>query len=320
MELFERIVALRAAGERFAVATVVSRQAPVSSQLGDRAIILADGRLEGFIGGACSREIVRQQALEALALGRARLVRISPEPLAQRARPDEICVAMRCASEGALDVYIEPQLAKHPFLIVGGSPIAAALAEQAALQGYAVTLACEADEQPLLPPSAALLELGQLSSYLTQLSEAQRGGLVAVVASMGHYDELALQQLAPLPLSYLGLVASRKRGEAVKQLLRASGVSEGALARLRTPAGLDIGAKTAPEVALSILAELVQLRRSTTGQPEVTSAIDPVCGTAVAPANAKYRAEHGGKTYYFCCPNCRHHFLKDPDKYLRAPA
>lgn len=328
MDILERIVQLRQAGVRFAVATVVSRQAPVSSQLGDKAIILEDGVMEGFIGGACAREIIRKQARDVLESESPRLVRISPEPQAKSKRHDEICVLMTCASEGALDVYIEPQIDKKHLLIVGGSPIAVALAKQSSLQSYEVTVFCEADEVPAVTfglgeTAVELRALSQLADYLAELPAAKKGALEAVVASMGHYDETAVQQLLAASPRYLGLVSSRKRGETLKALLRDLGASDTELNRLRNPVGLDIGAKTPNEVAVSIMAEMIQLRRQAaqaakTVIADVAEAVDPVCGMTVELARAQFSAEHGGTTYYFCCPNCRHHFLKNPAKYLEA--
>ena len=274
MDVLDRIVALRREGARFAVATVVSRKAPVSSQLGDKAIITEDGTLEGFIGGACSREIIRKQAVQVLHMEHPRLVRISPEPVpvSQAHSHDEICVPMTCASEGALDVYIEPQLEKKRLLVVGGSPIALALAQQGVLQKYEVTLVCEAEERDAVAfglngLELEQLEVGELGDWLAALPQTRLTQSEAVVASMGHYDEETLALLAKAKPGYLGLVSSRKRGETVRTFLKETGVAEDDLARIRNPVGLDIGAKTPNEVAVSILAEMIQLRR----QAEVAS-------------------------------------------------
>lgn len=326
MDSLERILALRAQGVPFATATVVSRKAPVSSQLGDKAVILKDGTVEGFIGGACSRDIVRRQALLALKQEQPRLVRISPDPVtAEQARSDEICVPMTCASEGALDVYIEPHVEKKHLLIAGGSPVAVALALHGALQGYEVSVVCEPDEEEsvrygLGSSRAELIPLSGLGAYLSDLPEPRRRASEVIVASMGHYDEAALLALAELEPRYLGLVSSRKRGETAKALLSDQGLNEAQLARIRNPVGLDIGAKTPNEVAVSILAEMIQLRRQAVQVESLedtsAEAVDPVCGMSVTIATAKHSAEHLGETYYFCCPNCRHHFTKHPAKYL----
>lgn len=328
MDILERIIQLKQEGERFATATVVSRKAPVSSQLGDKALVFEDGRLEGFIGGACSREIIRKQAREVLRLERPRLVRISPEPVPIEASSshDEICVPMTCASEGAVDVYIEPQIEKKRMLIAGGSPIAIALAKQGKLQAYDVTLVCEEEEKDAVAyglgdTKPELLHIDALKNWLAELPTKQKGNLEAVVASMGHYDEEALAVLVKANPRYIGLVSSKKRGDKIIQLLNDIGTPATDVDRVRNPAGLDLGAKTPNEVAVSLLAEMIQLRRQATKAAEhvlddADEASCPVCDMAVTMSRARHSAEYEGKMYYFCCPNCKRHFLKDPSTYL----
>lgn len=327
MDILERIVQLRNDGIRFAIATVVSRKAPVSSQLGDKAIILEDGHLEGFIGGACSREIVRKQAQEVLRLGRPRLLRISPDPVVLVAADrDEICVPMTCASEGAVDVYIEPQLEKKRLLIAGASPIAFALAKQARLQEYDVSLVYEAAEEDAVSYALAgfeleRIELSALQAWLEKQTPSQKAALEVVLASMGHYDEEGLLAVLKARPRYLGLVSSQKRGQKIFDLLKDMGLSEAQLAGIRNPAGLDLGAKTPNEVAISILAEMIMVRRQLNlagASPASQEAKCPVCGMTVEISLAKYSADYLGQTYYFCCPGCRHHFLKDPENYLQG--
>jgi len=328
MDILERIYQLKQEGERFAIATVVSRKAPVSSQLGDKALVFEDERLEGFVGGACSREIIRKQALEVLKLERPRLVRISPDPIevTPSANHDEICVPMTCSSEGAVDVYIEPQIEKKRLLIAGGSPIAIALAQQAKLQGYELTLVCEKEEQDALSFGLEALRFEQLhiddlKTYLASLSAKQKGNLEAIVASMGHYDEEALALLVKTNPRYLGLVSSQKRGAKIIQLLTDIGLPEAEVARVRNPVGLDIGATTTNEVAISILAEMILVRRQAVKDAQKVlasneDAICPVCDMTVNKVTTRHSAEYKDDTYYFCCPNCKHHFLKDPQSYL----
>jgi xanthine dehydrogenase accessory factor len=335
MDALERIFQLRSEGKRFAIATVVSRKAPVSSHLGDKAIILEDGSMEGFIGGACSRDIIKKQALEVLNRERPRLVKISPDLSAMSSQVagshDEICVPMTCVSEGAVDVYIEPQLEKKLLLIVGASPIAISLAKQGKMQSYDVTMVCEDAERATLAfglegVQVNLIDVKELKGWLEQLSTGKKSLLEAVVASMGHYDEETLTLLAKARPRYLGLVASRKRGATVMEFVKDS-VSAEDLARVRNPAGLDISAKTPNEVAVSILAEMIQLRRMAASQPVIEElenlpmmqkqeAIDPVCGMTVDVATAKHSCELDGMMYYFCCPHCRKRFVDNPQKYL----
>jgi xanthine dehydrogenase accessory factor len=333
MDALERIFQLKSEGKRFAVATVVSRKAPVSSHLGDKAIVLDDGSMEGFIGGACSRDIIKKQALEVLNRERPRLVRISPDPMPVQTTGshDEICVPMTCVSEGAVDVYIEPQLEKKLLLVVGASPIAISLAKQGKMQSYDVTMVCEDAERATLAfglegVRVNLIDLKELARWLEQLSMVKKGLLEAVVASMGHYDEETLMLLAKERPRYLGLVASRKRGNTVMEFVKDS-VTKDDLTKVRNPAGLDISAKTPNEVAVSILAEMIQLRRIAASKGVIEEleslpmmqkqeAIDPVCGMTVDIATAKHSYELDGTMYYFCCPHCRKRFVDNPQKYL----
>ncbi|WP_223299827.1 XdhC family protein [Meiothermus taiwanensis] len=244
MDIYSRIAELKQSGQSFALATVVSRQAPVSSHLGDKAIIFEDGRFEGYVGGACSREIVRKQALEVLRLGKPRLVRITPEAAAKTVleHADEVVIPMTCASEGAVDVYIEPLVGKARLLVVGGSQIALTTAQIAARMNYTVTLACDKPELAgvSLESEIQVLDWRELGSWLDAQNPAKTH---IVVASQGHYDEDALMLIAqhmPRP-AYLGLVASRKRGATVLDNLEMLGVPKTTFPQLKYPAGLDLG-------------------------------------------------------------------------------
>lgn len=329
MDFFEQIVALRREGQPFAVATVVGRHAPVSAHLGDRAIVFADGRMEGFVGGACSREIVRKQALDALATRCGRLVSIRPDAKAAAgSTPEHVIVPMTCVSEGAIDVYVEPFVQPRRLIVVGATPVAAALARLARSMDYEVVRAVDTPEHRDIEQEAA--SLGVKLARLDDLEGLLKGGAdeAVVVASQGHYDDLALTSALKRGSGYVGLVASRKRGASVRGLLQDSGVP--GVATIRNPAGLDLGARTPAEVALSILAEIVQLRPAgtvierpapaevrpaDTSSAAPTIAIDPVCQMEVEIATARHTAELDGVVYYFCCAACRSGFLKDPSKY-----
>jgi xanthine dehydrogenase accessory factor len=325
IDFFERVAAVRREGHSFAIATVVARRAPVSAHLGDRAIVFADGRMEGFVGGACAREIIRQQALESIAVRHGRLVSIRPdanEPFA--ATTEHVVVSMTCASEGAVDVYVEPFVRPRSLIVVGATPIAEALARVARGMDYDVVRVVDAGERPDVEPGSAAIGVAVVS--LEDLASVVRDGTPdsAVVVSQGHYDEQALEVLLRAGVPYVGLVASRTRGAAVRSLLTENGVS--GLAALRSPAGLDLGARTAPEVALSILAEIVQTQTSQTRERTpvpapagATNAVDPVCGMNVIVASARHTAEVAGVAYYFCGANCRAKFLKDPQAYRAHP-
>jgi xanthine dehydrogenase accessory factor len=343
----DRVAALRREGQRFATATVVGRRAPVSAHLGDRAIVYPDGRMEGFIGGACSREIVRRQALECLRAGHARLVSIRPDAMDPDARdPEHVTVRMTCVSEGAVDVYVEPVLPARRLIVVGSTPVADALTRTAATLDYDVVRVVDDRERPDLAPAAEALGVRVVSlAELESVVQASEGQAAAVVASQGHYDERALETILRGGAAYVGLVASRTRGASVKQLLEDGGVPD--TAAIRSPAGLDLGARTPPEVALSILAEIVRERPAETldadasrtrthegsarssaphaaaPQPEPAAvshvAVDPVCQMEVEMATATQTALVEGITYYFCCAHCRAQFVKDPASFAASP-
>jgi xanthine dehydrogenase accessory factor len=330
MSFLERIAALRREGQTFALATVVARRAPVSAHLGDRAIVFADGRMEGFIGGACSREIIRQQALDVLRARLGRLVSIRPDATgATESNAEHVVVAMSCASEGAVDVYVEPFVDARRLIVVGATPVADALARLARGMDYAVWRAVDAREQRDVAPAAepigvTVITLDALEA-LVRDGAARQAEQAVVVASQGHYDEEALESILKSSVPYVGLVASRKRGAMVRALLEEHAAA-GASA-VRIPAGIDLGARTPAEVALSILAEIVQTHPS--GAPfqepvphapapsssSPSSAIDPVCGMQVNVATARHTADVDGTLYYFCCANCRTKFLQDPEPY-----
>ena len=330
---FERIAALKRDGQPFAVATVVARRPPVSAHLGDRAIIFADGRMDGFVGGACSREIIRKQALEVLRTRAARLVSIRPEAN-EAAEPtsERVVVPMTCASEGAVDVYVEPIVRPRTIVVAGATPVAAAVARIARAMRYDVVWVVDGPEQGDVHADAASIgaRVATLDRLETILGEAAANGgeRAAIVASQGHYDEPALEVILKAEVPYVGLVASHKRGATIRAWLAENRVPN--LERLRNPAGLDLGARSPEEVALSILGEIVQLgarteladrdpETSRPQDPKTSIAIDPVCHMEVNVATAAHVAEVDGITYYFCCPGCRARFVKDPQRFL-SPA
>ena len=264
-DFYQTVLELKNSGSSFVTATVVSRRAPVSSHLGDRALIFADGRMQGFVGGSCSREIVRKQALETLKLGKPRLVLIRPdatlETLHHASDAEGIVVPMTCASEGAVDVYLEPHSPVPLLLVAGFTPVAEAVARMAALLEYKVVRIVTLPEMRDLEPNSAIA-LPDLPVYLENLSLETRVKLSAVVATQGHYDEPVLEALLLAGVGFVSLLASRKRAVTVRELLELQGLPQGKVASIRNPAGLDINAKTPAEVAVSILAEIIQARDS----------------------------------------------------------
>jgi xanthine dehydrogenase accessory factor len=272
---------LEAAGVAFVDATVVRCAAPSSARPGDRAIVLGDGTIEGFVGGSCADASVRLQALRALETGEPVLLRILPgEADGPSDEPGAVIVANPCLSGGALELFLEPHLPPPRVAVAGASPVARALVDLAGPLGFAARL------------------------------DAEAGDFAAVVASLGHGDEEAVRSGLEAGCEYVGLVASRVRGAALLDALRAAGVADADLARVRTPAGIEIGARTHAEIALSILAELVSVRRARAGLPEPKEGqslfkVDPVCGMTVAAGPETPAAgEHA-----FCSEGCREAWL-----------
>jgi xanthine dehydrogenase accessory factor len=332
MAYYGRLAELERERASFAVATVVARRAPVSSHVGDRAIVLADGRIEGFVGGSCSRDIVRREALRTLRTGLPQLLQIRPGGDAGdgssaqagdeaaggpgRLGDDCVVVAMGCASEGAVDVYIEPHVSHPRLLVVGDTPVADALARIAAQVPYDVVRVVLDAEQAALPPIPRVrtIALESLQRHLDDTGSDERAQLVAIVASQGHYDEAALAPLLAAEPAFVGLLASRRRAAAVKDVLAQQGVAPERLAALQVPVGLDIGARTPGDVAISIVAQIVAVsprpnRAESDG--EQAMAFDPVCGMEVELETALHRIEHGGRMHVFCCAGCRASFAAE---------
>jgi xanthine dehydrogenase accessory factor len=276
-------------GEPFALATVAGVRRPASARVGDRALVTADGALRGWVGGACSEPIVVRQALLALADGEARLVRVCPPGEEAHAPAGVVVAHSHCASEGVVDVLVEPVLPTPLLAVVGESPAATTLAALAETIGWRVA------------------------------REPAEAADAIVVATMGHGDEVALQRALDAGTGYVALVASSKRAATVIGAMRERGVSEEALARVRSPAGLDLGPSTQPEIAVAILAELIAWNHSRLTAPSLPGvAVDPVCGMEVTVDGARETAVHDGTTYYFCCAGCRSRFETDPAPYLAA--
>jgi xanthine dehydrogenase accessory factor len=280
---------LRRAGElsgenrAYVLATVVNVQRPASTHRGDKGLVTEHGELLGWVGGACSEPIVVREAMRALADGEARLVRIGP-PGSHEDVPDDVVAAeSMCASEGTVEVLLEPQLPSPLLAVLGDGPAARVLGELAATIGWRV------------------------------VTELRTDADAVVVATMGHGDEDALTAALAARTGYIGLVASARRAAAVLGELRGRGVDEEALARVRSPAGLDLGPSSQPEIAVAVLAELVAWRHTHGELPSPPAeAVDPVCGMTVAIDAAQETAVHDGVTYYFCGGHCRKRFEADP--------
>ena len=301
LELAGRAEALAAAGTSFVWATVVRAERPTSAKPGDSALVLADGQVDGFVGGDCAESTVRAQALEVLATATPRLLRITPSAEEVRASDDDDVVTVHnpCLSGGTLDIFLEPSVPLPVVAVFGHAPIATALLRAHRLFGQQVLRLEKPDDR---------LPLGTRA---------------VVVASHGNDEELVLEAALRAEVPYVALVASRRRGPAVIASLE---VDERLRSRVHTPAGLDIGARTAPEVALSILAEIVAVvheppshRDDTLGPAsELTEMVrDPVCGMMVAPVDASHHVETPTGVVYFCGTGCRNAYLDNPSAYAQ---
>jgi len=289
---------LAAEGVPFVTATVVRAQRPTSVQAGNVALVLADGGIEGFVGGVCTEHSIRAYSIQAMETGQAVLLRILPFAEEASAAPADVTdadgsvtVQNPCLSGGAVEVFLEPVLPAPRLLVCGDTPIAAAVRRLGAELGYAI-----ADGDGL---------------------DARPDDLGLVVAAHGRDELRTLRRGLESGVPYVGLVASPRRGTGVLAELRADGVPDEQLARIDVPAGLDIGARTPPEVALSILARIVEVRnerrpvaaspaRAAAVAPEL--AVDPICGMTVAAVEGTPSVTRGGQTVYFCCEGCKAKF------------
>ena len=305
-----RAAELAEEGTAFVVATVVRAQRPTSVKAGDVALVLDDGTIEGFVGGVCTQHSVRAYSLQAMETGEALLLRILPDGtvgdedgigLEVSNEEGAVTVQNTCLSGGGIEVFLEPVLPAPKVLVVGDSPIAAALLSLA----------------PGLGLDAIAVDGGS--------PEPAAGDLAVIVASHGRDELHLLRRALDVEVPYVGLVASRKRGTGVLAQLRSDGVSDQQLELIEVPAGIDIGAQTPAEIALSIFASVIAVRRrrhaerpesprepvaAVTEAPDPSGlAIDPICGMTVAAAPGTPSVELDGETVYFCCEGCRSTFL-----------
>lgn len=310
--LLELASALAKAAEPFVIATVVWCERPTSAKPGARAIIQADGTITGWIGGSCAQPVVIREAQRIIREGDdAFLLRLGTSDTAPE-RGNLRVFPMSCASGGVLDIFMEPHIPLPQLALIGDSPVISTLKNLAEMVGFWVT--------QLTVPDLSQLTIDEHTSI--------------VVATHGYYDEDVLEQALRSPAMFVGMVGSHKRAATCRDYLRASGLTEQQVARLRAPVGLDIGAVTPEEIAASILAELVQVRRrghqpvqpeamsqeeqALHAQPgeDTNSALDPVCGMMVEIATARHRSVLDGQDYFFCCPACKRLFERNPQEYL----
>jgi xanthine dehydrogenase accessory factor len=297
-DVIEQASELARRGQEFALATVVWRQPPSSGQVGSRAIITATGEIYGWIGGACAEPIVLREAKKVIADQEPRLLLLgAPEQFGTRIPEGMVTIPISCQSEGALEVYVEPVLPTPNLVVV--------------------------DLAKSLGWRTSLIDANDFSA-----ADVNARSMV-VVATQGHGDEEVLEQAVAAYPAFVGLVGSRKRGEAVIGYLADRGVPQNLLDRVKVPVGVDLGHTSHREIAVAILAELVQVRAAggliaemtgTSAPQTVTTVIDPVCGMTVEPGPSTPSVKHDGVTYYFCCVGCKTNFERDPHAYLKEVA
>lgn len=324
----ENIHRLIKKNEAFAIATVVRRDAPSSGKTGDKAIVNKLGEIIGWVGGGCVRGIIIKEAEDAMKSGKARLVRVGKTLVNQTKEGGVVDYKMTCQSEGTVEVFIEAVLPKPHIIIIGKTEIARSLSKLAHYSGYKITgVANDADLQ-------TFEKVDELITHINLQDVKTSSATIIIVATQGESDETALMEAMKKERAFLGFVASRKKIATVKESLLQMGCSKKDVDTIVSPVGLDINAKKADEVAISILAEIIQHQNSennTTGFSEYdkgTNAngqiskpvyyINPVCGVPVDTNNPKHIIVYKDQNVYFCCDGCKIKFEAEPEKYIKA--
>jgi len=314
---------LESAREPFALATVVSARPPTSGKPGFKAIIRPNGEVTGWVGGSCTGRVLLSEALRSMEDGVPRLIRLSPDAEeGGMPTPGIVTRRLECESGGTMEIYVEPHLPEPELLVVGEAPVAKALAALGGFLGYRVTVVAPGARASDFPEGV------RWEPDIERLSTLVTPGTFAVIASTGMYDETALKSILPRSPRYVGLVSSHRRGQAVHDSLRAEGLSEAELKRIRNPAGLDIAARDPEEIALSILSEITKVRRSEAPPPPAPTAVpptkaaalssvDPICGMEVE-ASSPLKATYQGVVYRFCSESCLAKFRRAPARYVPA--
>jgi xanthine dehydrogenase accessory factor len=319
-QFLKKTAELVVTAEPFVTATVVRCQPPTSGKPGDKAIIFGDGKIWGWIGGGCTQPVVIKEALKALADGRPKIVRISPS--AENPEEGIVDYTMTCHSGGALDIYLEPVLPKPRILILGRSPVAQFLAQLGSTIGYAIAVV---SSDAAREDFAAAQMIDAQDFNLAQAKVTPQTFIV--VSTQGEGDEEALEQALETDATYIAFVASKTKASKVFEYLLGRGIGPEKVSKIRAPAGLDLGARSPEEIAVSVLAEIIQVRvsaakaitesKANIALPVIKNdAKDPVCGMTVNKSNVKYQTDYQGTAFYFCCAGCKQTFERSPQRYL----
>lgn len=321
-QVLEKAAQLRSRNQAFALVTVVRCESPTSARPGAKALVYEDGTIEGWIGGGCAQPAVINTAKKALRSGQACLIRISPDKSSDK-EEGIMDFGMTCHSGGTLDIFIDPVVPRPALLILGAAPTAQTLSALAIRVGFSVTAAFPGADRDLFPDARQVVDG-------FALDDANFKPSFVVVATQGKKDEEGLEAALATGAQYIGFIASRRKADKLKQFLLERGHDAKRVSAIIAPAGIEIGAVTPEEIALSVLADLVRARRMSgvavscvdsdrSVTPAVTvEAIDPVCGMGVEIAGATHVAMHEGRKYFFCCAHCRHVFEKTPQQYLHV--
>lgn len=344
-QVLEKAQELKARGRPFALATVVRCESPTSAKPGAKAVITAEGELIGWIGGGCAQPAVLDTARKALKDGQPRLIRVSPT----KGGPVEAGIVdfgMTCHSGGTLDIFIEPVIARPALLLIGASPAAQTLGVLAHHAGFAVHAAFPGADADMFPTAVQIIDGLELQGLACGVPP------LVVVATQGKRDEAGLEAALESGAPHIAFIASARKADKLRGYLKERGHDAARVDAIVAPAGIEIGALTPEEIAVSVLAGLIQARRSGDfgvpaaapavqaqsgccgGQAEIPvsepaqtggccgadaagSAVDPVCGMTVQVAGAEFVSDYRGHNYYFCCAGCQHAFERDPSGYLK---
>lgn len=322
-----------AKGSNFAIAQVVDRLAPSSGKVGDKALILESGELIGWVGGGCVRGIVIKEALDVIRSKRYRRIRISPEGGTLETENYKEYV-MSCQSKGTVEILIEPVIPQPEIIIVGKSNIARKLAALAVAADFRVRVMANDADLQMFPGVYGVSDTIDFSSF------KNLNNTYIIVTTQGEDDDISVKTALKTGACYVGFVASAKKSNDIRAYLLAEGISEQRIGHLHSPVGLDINAKLASEVAISILAEVIGHFRNgkalatpqggeqesegkvTTETPaadqfEEAYYINPVCQVPVSKKNPKHIIEYKGELVYFCCDGCKVSFEKNPEQYIK---
>ena len=311
-----RAAELERAGKPFAIATVIDTIAPTSAKPMAKAIITSDGKMEGWIGGGCSQNTVIEEGLKCIRDGMASIIRLSPEKSTNGNLTYKKAIFLTCESGGTLEFHIEPVLPMTKLVIYGNTPTVSSLAKMGLFLEFDVIV---------LSPDLSDLDLDKKVTKITEFSSVE-GPCMAVVATQGNGDLRALKAAIASEPEFLSLIASKKKTKSLLERLETQSIESEQIERIKFPAGLDIGAVTPEEIAVSIMAELVQKRREITRKDEIIIETvhqgsgkekDPICGMFVDPATADCFSVYEDVTYYFCCGGCKDRFEAEPSSYIQ---